>query len=68
MKKALKRLGVLLLLGAMVFALCGCRELDEMREHQIFPNEDGSFVINDVRYVQLEANNYFTPGDTFNGT
>lgn len=64
MKKALKRLGVLLLLGAMVFALCGCAELDDMRAHQIFPNEDGSFVINDVRYVQLEANDYFTPGDT----
>lgn len=68
MKKIMKRLGILLLLGAMVFALCGCDALDEMREHQIFPNEDGSFVINDVRYVQLEANDYFTPGDTFDGT
>lgn len=68
MKKFMKRLGVLLLLGAMVFALCGCRELDEMRECQIFPEEDGSLVINDVRYVQLEVNDYFAPGDTFSRT
>lgn len=67
MKKMIKRLSILLLVGAMVFALCGCAELDDMRAHQIFPNEDGSFVINDVRYVQLEANDYFTPGETPNG-
>lgn len=67
MKKILKRVGVLLLLGAMVFSLSGCDALDEMREHQIFPEEDGSFIINDVRYVQLEVNDYFAPGETPEG-
>lgn len=65
MKKTLKRLGVLLLLGAMVFALCGCRELDEMREHQLFPEKDGSFYKDGVRYVALDTNDYFQPADTF---
>ena len=64
MKNFLKRIGVLLLVGAMVFALCGCDALDDMREHQIFPNEDGSFMIEGVRYVQLEVNDYFAPGNT----
>ena len=62
MKKTIKRLLVLLLVGILVFALCGCDALDEMRERQIFSEEDGSFIINDVRYVQLEVNDYFSPG------
>ena len=64
MKKIMKRISVLLLLGAMVFALCGCDALDDMKAHQIFPAEDGSFIIEGVRYVQLETNNYFSPGQT----
>ena len=64
MKKFLKRLSALLLLGAMLFALSGCDALDDMRAHQIFPEADGSFVINDVRYVQLETNDYFAPDST----
>ena len=61
MKKALKRLSVLLLLGAMVFALCGCRELDEMRAQQVFTREDGTIYIGDTHYLPLEASNYFDP-------
>lgn len=61
MKKFLKRLGILLLLGAMVFALCGCRALDEMRAQQLFLEEDGSFYKDGFRYVPLVANDYFCP-------
>ncbi|MBR5529481.1 MAG: hypothetical protein IKU57_03295 [Oscillospiraceae bacterium] len=67
MKKFIKRLTILLLVSVMVFALCGCDALDDMREHQIFPAEDGSFVIDNARYVRLETNDYFAPGDTPNG-
>ena len=61
MKKILKRVGVLLLLATMVFSLCGCRELDEMRERQLFLEEDGSFFKDGIRYVPLDANDYFCP-------
>lgn len=64
MKKFLKRMGVLLLVGAMVFALCGCDALDDMREHQIFPETDNSFIIDGVRYLELDVNDYFAPGET----
>ncbi len=59
MNKITKRVGILLLLGIMVFALCGCDALDEMREHQIFPESDGSIIIDGVRYIALDTNDYF---------
>lgn len=65
MKKVMKRLGILLLLGAMVFSLCGCNALDEMRAHQLFPEEDGSFYKDGIHYVKLDANAYFSPDDEF---
>lgn len=61
MKKFMKRVGILLTLGATVFALCGCDALDEMREHQIFPESDGSLIIDGIHYVPLETNQYFFP-------
>lgn len=65
MKKILKRVGILLLLSAAVFALSGCGALDEMRAHQLFPEEDGSFYKDGVHYVELEANAYFSPANEF---
>ena len=64
MKKFLKGFCTIFLIGAMIFAFTGCNALDDMRAHQIFPNEDGSFVINGIRYVPLDANEYFAPGET----
>lgn len=61
MKKIVKRILVLLLLGVMIFSLCGCNALDEMRKHQIFAQEDGSVTIDGVRYLPLEVNEYFCP-------
>lgn len=68
MKKFTKRLSVLLLVGILVFALCGCDALDEMREHQLFPEEDGSFYKDDIHYVALETNGYFSPSNNFADT
>lgn len=61
MKRIVKRILVLLLLGVMIFSLCGCKELDEMRKHQIFQEADGSVIIEGVRYLPLEVNEYFCP-------
>lgn len=65
MKKWCKRISILLLLGVLVFALCGCAELDRMRELQIFVEEDGSFYHKGVHYVELDANDYFYPAGLY---
>ncbi len=68
MKKFVKLLGILLLLGAMLLSLGGCKELDDMRAHQLFPEADGSFLRDGVRYVRLEANGYFRPANRLSST
>lgn len=61
MKNTIKKIGLLLLLGALVFSLCGCKELDRLREYQIFMEQDGSFYHEGKHYVLLDANDYFYP-------
>ena len=61
MKQWIKRLGLLLIFGSLVFSLCGCKDLDRLREYQIFIEEDGSFYHEGKHYVQLDANDYFSP-------
>ena len=61
MKQWIKRISLLLLLGVLLLSLCGCDDLDRMRELQIFQEEDGSFYHEGTHYVQLDANDYFNP-------
>ena len=61
MKNIIRKIGLLLLLGTIIFSLCGCKDLDRLREYQIFIEEDGSFYYEGKHYVQLDANDYFAP-------
>lgn len=65
MKNTVKKIGLLLILCAMVFSLCGCKDLDKLRQYQIFVEEDGSFYHEGKHYVPLDANDYFYPASDY---
>ena len=61
MKKNLKR-GLTLLMAAMLlFSLCGCAALDEMRQNQALFDENGNLLWNGSTYKMLPYNEYFRP-------
>ena len=61
MKKIWKRISMLLILVPLVFSLTACDALDEMRQSHLLLEKDGSFYFEGVRYVPLDANDYFNP-------
>ena len=65
MKKNLKRILVFVLAVMMLFSLCGCMALDEMRQAQAFYDESGSILWNGSTYKMLPACDYFTPECTY---
>lgn len=65
MKKWMKRISLLLIVGVMIFALCGCSDLDRLRELQLFVEEDGTFYHNNIHYVPLKTNEYFRPAGNY---
>lgn len=60
MKKYLKRILVLLMVSACIFAVSGCAALDEMRQNQAFFNEDGDILWNGNSYKKLPHCDYLT--------
>lgn len=65
MKKNLKRFSVLLLTLSLLFALCGCDALDEMRQRQAFVNEDGTITWQGNIYKELPYSEFLNPDTSY---
>lgn len=57
MKRTLYRCLAVLLLLAMACSLCGCQELDEMRESHAILQEDGSILWDEKIFLPLPEEN-----------
>lgn len=61
MKKMLKRSLALVLVLVQLVLLCGCDALDEMRENQVFFDENGDILWNGTTYKALPYSDLLNP-------
>lgn len=66
--KKVKRISALLLAALLIFVLCGCDALDEMRHNQAFFDTDGNILWNGSVYRKLPACDYFVPQTNYETT
>lgn len=61
MKKNFRRIFVLFLAAMLIFVLCGCDALDEMRQNQAYFDADGNILWNGSVYKKLPACEHLFP-------
>lgn len=62
--KKLKKVLLVLLAAVLILSLCGCDALDQMRENQVFLDEDGNISYNGVTYKKLPQCDLLYPETT----
>lgn len=68
MKNHFRRIFVLFLAAVLIFLLCGCDALDEMRHNQAYYDADGNILWNGSVYKKLPACDYLVPQTDYDTT
>lgn len=68
MKNHFRRIFVLFLAAVLIFLLCGCDALDEMRHNQAYYDADGNILWNGSVYKKLPVCEYLVPPTDYETT